>query len=521
MSVFRRDRPESEGRVVPVREFGRTILRDTLLNMKPVQVEGRCISEGPLDCVQVIPVFEGEKGTVDIPKGSLPKDQVFQGKSGEDFFIAASERTPHVLLVGLGKRDKFVNEDMRNAVGKGVRLAEKLHEDHVVVTLPLGLNIISVAQAATEAAILAAHHFDFKTKDGTHQVKKVVLRHPYDEKQEAVTWAIERAAMIAGGQNIARIVGGMPSNFAAPYTVADAVEALAKGLNLNVQVFRARRLNKMGMGGIINVGMGSVSPPCMIVLEHKPTGDISDLNKVVVVGKGITFDTGGLGIKPAVNMYNMNHDKSGAAAVLGMMHAISQLDHVHVVGIMTMAENMPSGTAYRPNDVIQIHDGQTVEIVHPDAEGRLVLADGLAYGTKLVPDAIFSVATLTGAIVAAIGSQRIGLFAENDRLASLVEHAGVETGELVHRMPMTGEYDAALKSKVADFAHAKFNANAGGTIGARFLGKFTGEVPFAHLDIAGIIDKDPLPPYLDGFSTGGSTRLLIETVLRLNNTSLK
>jgi leucyl aminopeptidase len=298
-----------------------------------------------------------------------------------------------------------------------------------------------------------------------------------------VTAGLARGRAIAAGTTLARELANRPGNHCTPTHLAQEARALGKGHGLKVEVLERKDMEKLGMGALLAVAQGSEQPPKFIVLKYQGAGKADA--PVVLVGKGITFDTGGISIKPAAEMDEMKFDMGGAASVLGTMRAVAELKPaLNVVGIVAACENMPDGGAVKPGDVVTTMSGQTVEILNTDAEGRLILCDALSYAERFKPAAVVDIATLTGACVIALGHHRSGLFSADDALATQLLAAGEQGGDPAWRMPLDDEYDDALKSHFADMGNV--GGRAGGAItAAMFLKRFTAKFAWAHLDIAG------------------------------------
>ena len=301
--------------------------------------------------------------------------------------------------------------------------------------------------------------------------------------EAAVAYGLKRGAAIMAGVTLAREVANRPGNHCTPTQLAEHAEALAQSMKLKVDVLGRKEIEKLGMGAFLAVAQGSDEPPRFIVLRY--AGAAADDAPVVLVGKGITFDTGGISIKPAADMDEMKFDMGGAASVLGTLRAVAQLKaRVNLVGLIPTCENMPSGRAVKPGDVVTSLSGRTVEILNTDAEGRLILCDALAYAERFKPRVVIDIATLTGACVVALGHHRSGLFTPHDALAEALARAGDAALDPCWRMPVDAEYDEALKSNFADIANV--GPRAGGAItAAMFLKRFTDKLRWAHLDIAG------------------------------------
>jgi leucyl aminopeptidase len=319
-------------------------------------------------------------------------------------------------------------------------------------------------------------------------------------------------AILAESQNLARDLSNEPPNALPPAELARAAQRLARELHLHCRVFDVPALRRLRAGGILAVGGGSANPPRLVVLEHgRPRRGGRRLPTVCVVGKGITFDSGGLSIKPAASMVTMKHDMSGAAAVLGILRAAALLRlPLHVVGVIGAAENLPSATAYRPDDIVTTLSGKTIEIGNTDAEGRVVLCDALAYAAReFRPRAILDLATLTGACSVALGKWCSGVLGTSERLVEALRQAGEVTHERVWPLPLWREHREAMKGEVADLKQTA--GRDGGTItAAAFLSHFVGDTPWAHLDIAPTASTERPGPYQPAGATGVGVRLVIE-----------
>ncbi len=515
---------EGEARRTSVRDFGKNVLLNGVLGAAKSPLELHSLLDGvspfATPHLKLVPVFEGDSSDrLGIPWDKWPMAS-FTGKPGQEFFTPFSDHDTqeHLLFVGLGKRDKFDAESVRDAVGKAVRKAEELNLTSIIVAANPCCDGKAAAElfasAAAEAGILAAFHYDFKTTAS----EKGDISRLYLPASVYDAGTVEAAAAYARGQNIARVISGMPSVFATPMLVAEAVQVLGSESGFQVNVFDVNAVDAMGMGGIYNVGKGSVNPPCLIQMDYMPQG-VEKPDTIVLVGKGITMDTGGPQTKggtPDGGMHEMKFDKGGAAAVIGAIYALAQIKpNAHIVGLACMAENVVSGNSYLPGAVIQMRNGQTVEVVHTDAEGRLVLADGIAFGAEMNPIAIVEASTLTGGMIIAVGDKRVGLFTENRILGSAIQMAAATTGELIASLDIPDMYGSALKSHIADLAHHSLREKGGSTYAALFLSKFAGDVPFAHLDIAPIVGRKPTS-YVDDVASGATTRLLAETARLLS-----
>ncbi len=341
-----------------------------------------------------------------------------------------------------------------------------------------------------------------------HEIKDVVLVSSADTLAKIKTGA-EHGEIIASSQSMVKDLINSPSNYMTATLLAEQAKASGKAYGYDVQVFEKKKLEELGFGGLLGVNLGSTNPPTFSILEYKPTA--TPKAKIAIIGKGVTFDTGGISLKPSDGMGDMKADMSGGADVIGAVEAAARLKlPVHVIGCIPATDNKPSGTAQNPGDVLTTYAGVTVEVDNTDAEGRLILADGLTYAKETYkPDVIIDLATLTGACIVALGSSVAGLFSNNDELADKLFKAGQTSGEKVWRMPIWDVYDKQLKSDVADIKNIG-GKGAGAITAAKFLEKFIGDHPaWAHMDIAG-----PAFPGMIGGSQKGSTgfgvRMLVE-----------
>jgi len=426
-------------------------------------------------------------------------------------------RAERVLLVGLGPRQQFGAERLRRAVGVAVRQAQRLGAPGLGFVLPAGTgeDAARLGQAATEGAVLAAWEFrELRTRpreDGPRgDVASLLLIASGGIEKSAVERGARVGEIAARGENLARELAARPSNLATPTYLAGVAEELGQAHGLTVTVLDRAAIEAEGMGGLLAVARGTQEEPRFIIIEYGRAGE--GVAPLVLVGKGVTFDSGGISLKPAQNMEDMKYDMSGAAAVLGALSAIAELElPVNAVGLIPSSENLPSGTAVKPGDVIRMHLGKTVEVVNTDAEGRLLLADALSYARRFGPAAVVDAATLTGACTVALGHHAIGLMGNDEALVASIREAGERAGERCWQLPLWDEYRPQIDSEVADLKNTGGRPAATITAGL-FLKEFAGEYPWAHLDIAGTAYRDDVPPYLRKGPTGVPTRLLVEWV---------
>ena len=422
-----------------------------------------------------------------------------------------------LLLVGLGKRDELTSERVRQAMAAAAKQARELALRHLSVEVPQHASVAPAesARATAEGMLLALYRFEqFKgsaakkdESDASPRVERITVVGGGDGAAEAV----RVAETLCRGVKLARDLGNEPPRVCTPTRLAGVAEEIAARGGFNLTVLDRPQMEELGMGGLLGVAEGTAEPPKFIVLEY---GSKGQGKTIALVGKGITFDSGGISIKPGEKMDAMKMDMMGAGAVLGAMSVLADLKpaNVHVVGIVASTENLPSGTAYVPGDILTAMNGVTMEILNTDAEGRLVLADGLSYAQRYEPDAIVDLATLTGGVVVALGHHIAGLITNNAELAARVKAVGEQTGELVWELPLLPEHRRAVKSKVADIRNTAGRA-ASTITGGAFLEHFVDERPWVHLDIAGTATagEDPKPYWTDG-ATGFGVRLLVELV---------
>ena len=420
-----------------------------------------------------------------------------------------------LVLAGLGpvKDGGVSDESLRRTAGAAIRQLAGLK--HVLFAIPT--TAVSQVSAIAQGAALGAYQYaslHTSTKGKQDPVAKVTI-HSTLAKDPQLAAALEHASIVAKAVNATRTLVNEPPSKLYPATFAEAAKDLAKGLPVKVTVFDEKRLLKDGYGGIMGVGQGSSRPPRMVKLEYKSERAVADL---ALVGKGITFDSGGISIKPGAGMVTMKCDMAGAAAVLNSVLAVAELGMpVNVTGWLCIAENMPSGTAIRPSDVLTIFGGKTVEVLNTDAEGRLVMADGLVAASQEFPDVIIDVATLTGAQVVALGNRTAGVMGDEGVTAAL-KAAADRAGELIWPMPLPEELRPSLESPVADMAN--IGERMGGMMTAAvFLQEFIGKdksgqtIPWAHLDIAGPAFNEAAPyGYTPKQGTGMAVRTLVAYV---------
>lgn len=405
-----------------------------------------------------------------------------------------------VVLIGLGKRNAYKPSGHASAERIFATYCAKANLAEGLSTLASidcpDSTLTSRARALAVAGGEATYHYDAtisKKEDNPAPVlKKIALWANRDQTAEAKV-GLRQGQAIARGMNLTRLLGDLPGNICTPTYLGNTAKDLAKEFpTLKVDVLQQKQIEALGMGSFLSVSAGSQEPPVFIVLRHTPSASTadtktenSDAAPLVLVGKGLTFDSGGISIKPSKGMDEMKYDMCGAATVMGTMRAVAELDlDREVIGLIVSCENMPGGRANKPGDVVTSMSGQTIEILNTDAEGRLVLCDALTYAERFKPAAVIDIATLTGACVVALGHVNTGLFATDDALAEQLLEAGKEANDLAWRMPLDDAYQEQLKSPFADIANIG-GPGAGAVTAACFLSRFTEEYPWAHMDIAG------------------------------------
>jgi leucyl aminopeptidase len=417
-----------------------------------------------------------------------------------------------VLLTGLGKRGEFDLEKWRGAASKAGQFIRNsgIKQFAFPVKALEGHSEAELAEAFVTGLLLGIYQFnEFKTldRDKIREIEKVTLLGENEKEMEFIRDGLRIGQTISEAVYLARDLVNGPSNEVTPAFLAEKAKQIAKDHGMEIQVLEVSQAETMGMGAFVAVAKGSQEPGKFIVLEYNKG---KGFDTIALVGKGITFDSGGISIKPSENMDRMKDDMSGSAAVLATLQAASNLMlPFHLVGIMPATENLPGGKAYKPGDILKTLSGQTVEVISTDAEGRLILSDALTYSLRYQPKAIIDLATLTGACVIALGDDVIGLFGNDDALLKRIEEASSKTGEKAWRFPLWDEYFEYLKSDVADFKNVGTRA-AGAIIGGIFLNKFVEKTPWVHLDIAGPASIAKERPYIPKGGTGAGVRLLIQ-----------
>jgi leucyl aminopeptidase len=446
------------------------------------------------------------------------KNKRFSGKPNQTLLFNSTGKASHILLLGIGKTKEVTAEKIRQAAATAVKVLEKSKFKSVAADLSdfesLGKGRSGLygelAGAVAEGAGLALYHFDnYKSKDEDDaRLEKLTLLTTSKAQQATVEKSIVRAEKIVHAVHIARDLISHPGNTVTPTYLAEHAKKMARKNKITCKVLGKKEMKKLGMGSLLGVAQGSDEPPALIVLEYN--GAAKKKAPTVIVGKGVTFDTGGISLKPGGSMDEMKMDMSGAATTLATLELVASLKlKANVVGIVAAAENMPSGSAIKPGDILKSMSGKTIEVLNTDAEGRLVLADALTYAQRYKPKEVIDLATLTGAVLHALGHHAAAVIGNNPAMIQKLKDAGEATGESVWELPLWEEHEKATKSDIADLKNiASPGVGAGTTMGAAFLKPFAGDQPWTHIDIAGTawgFDR----PYTNKGASGFGVRLLL------------
>jgi leucyl aminopeptidase len=466
------------------------------------------------DELLAIAVAQGEP----LPFPHLTKDileKSFEGKAGQ-FYITDTQGKASfrkLLLYGLGEKKTLILDNLRRFGGAAYRMAAASRcPSFTISAINECFAPEDAVQAVAEGILLADYKpTKFKTKkEDFFDVPEATVISKTDASD-----ALDRAVILAGAQNYVRDIDENPANIATPQRLEEEARKLAKCNNLSATVLGKDELKKLKMNAILAVNQGSALAPVFVMLEYNRNR--KDLPLYAIVGKGITFDSGGISLKPSKGMQEMKYDKTGAVCVLGIMKAASELKlPLRLLGAFAATENLPSGTAQKPGDIITAYNGKTIEVLNTDAEGRLTLADSLAYISERKPDAMIDLATLTGAMITCLGHNRIGLFSNDDALAKVISDSGESVFERVWRFPMDSEYKEMNKGDFADIKNQGSETGEASSITAAcFLGEFVNDCKWAHLDIAGVDNMTEKHPYLTKGASGIGVRLVTESLSRL------
>lgn len=478
----------------------------------------------------LIPLFEDhgelcgsfpqlDKATADL-LCLLVKRGDFRGERYKTFMVYTHDPVAprRIILVGLGKRDEFDLDRMREAGGAGFYYAREAGLKKLIVPAKSvevdGFSIEELLEAFLTGGILRTYQFnELKTNDKPSRamLNECVVMSGDRVQRESIKQALRRATIVSQAVYLARDLVSLPANKKTPTILAGIARSIAKRQGLKCKIISEKEARTMGMGAFSAVGQGSREPATMIILEYRAGCNYG--RPIVLIGKGITFDSGGISLKPPDRMEVMKDDMAGGAAVMAILQATAELQlPLHVIGIIPAAENLPGGKAYKPGDVLVSLSGQTIEVISTDAEGRLILADALTYAQRFRPQAIVDLATLTGACVVALGDYVAGVMGNNESHLTRVKIAGEKSGEKVWPLPLWEEYFEYLRSDVADFKNV--GGRAAGTITAgMFLKRFVGSAPWVHIDIAGPAWLEKDRPYMPKGASGFGVRLLMQLLM--------
>jgi len=431
----------------------------------------------------------------------------FSGKALELAILhrPAGLKAKRLVVAGGGKRDKFDAAELRKLTGAVVRSLKSKGVRGIALALDEALRSDDFVAAAVEGAVLADVENDRYKTDPKKNEKQVESFSVLGGSQAA----LDRGRILAEAQNFSRDLANEPANIMTPTLLAERAKQMASEFGLECEILEQDRMRQLGMGALLGVAQGSAEPPALIVIRYKPAKPPTSKDHLGLIGKGVTFDTGGISIKPSDGMEKMRYDMAGGAAVLGAMRAIAQIKpSIPVTALVPTVENMPGSKAQRPGDIVKSLSGKTIEVLNTDAEGRLILIDALTYAQRLGCTHLVDAATLTGAIVVALGSINIGAFTNNEAFLEKLLSAAKSEGEKTWQMPMDEEYKELLKSNFADLHN--IGGRAGGSITAAwFIRDFVDETPWIHLDIAGTAWLDDAKPYMAKGATGVGLRTFV------------
>ena len=443
----------------------------------------------------------------------------FKGKAKEIYLLhmPGELKAKRLLLAGLGPRKKLSLDTLREAFGKAAAAIRKLGVKSFISPLDPDLlkkeKLRDVVQAMVEGSLLGLYQFNlYKTesREDEKEIDEWTLFVEDEKKSGEAEKGVKTGQIISEGVYLARDMGNHPSNAVTPSRLAEEAQKVAREYPVRVTVLERQDMEELKMGSFLGVSKGSEEPPKFIIMEYTP---VKKARPLVLIGKSITFDSGGISLKPAEKMEQMKGDMSGGAAVLSTLKVAAQLKlPVNLIGILPATENLPSGTATKPGDVLTSLSGKTIEVINTDAEGRLILADALTYARRFNPEAIIDLATLTGAVVVALGGEAIGLLGTSPGLKEKIKKAGEKTGERVWELPLWESYYDLIKSDIADMKNTG-GRSAGTITAAAFLSKFVDDTPWVHLDIAGLAWTESDRPYIPKGNSGVGVRLLIQYLI--------
>ena len=476
-----------------------------------------------------VAVFKDEKADKGLLKtldavvggliGSVIKTEEFAAKEGETAYFhvtGGALKAERLLLIGCGERDAYKAAQITQMAGTAARFLRSKNVKSIAIAPRADGDAGKIAQTVIGSAIMGIFEVDkYRTKDQEKRELKSITVVIEGGNEKALRQGAERGRIIGESVNFTRDLANEPGGYLTPTILAGRAQEVAKQFGLSIDVLDQKRMEKLGMGSLLSVSRGSDEPPKLIVMKYEPRRAGRKQNGLLaLVGKGITFDSGGISLKPGENMELMKYDMTGAATVIGTMRAIAQLKpSIPVLGVAPCSENLPSGKATKPGDVVKAMTGKTIEVINTDAEGRLVLADAIAYAKKLGATQIIDMATLTGAVSIALGDVNTAILGTDQSLIDEVIDAGKEVGEKFWQLPLDKEYTNQIKSDIADIKNVG-GKKAGTITAAAFLKEFADDTAWAHLDIAGTAWGDTAQPYRSKGPTGIAVRTLIEFIER-------
>ncbi len=447
----------------------------------------------------------------------------FEGKLNQTAVVYTSKGVPakRIIMLGLGKKKELNAEKLRGAFAKAAQQVRNLKLKEFAVSFDLDVKSLTLdvlSEAAVEGVLLGLYQFTpYKTqeRDNIRKVENLTIVDESAERLKIIERAAKTAETVSGAVCFVRDMVSTPANEMTPTDMAARAKSIAGRSPIKCRVLDMDQIKKIGMNAFLGVARGSDQPAKFIILEYRGGG--KEENPVVLVGKGLTFDSGGISLKPAEKMDEMKSDMSGGAAVMGVVKAAAALKlKLNVVGLIPATENLPGGRAYKPGDILKSLSGKTIEVLNTDAEGRLLLADALTYAGRFKPAAIVDVATLTGACIIALGEHVIGMLGTDEKLKTRIRNAADLTGERVWELPLWEDYHEMIKSTVADYKNTG-GRTAGTITAAAFLSKFVGDYPWVHLDIAGPAWLSRDMPYAPKGASGVGVRLLVSLLRNWRN----
>ena len=450
--------------------------------------------------VIVAGLYEGEKTAHEIANTYAIEKDGFEGKFGQTYLLQTYGAIPaaKILVIGLGKRNEFNENKMREISAKAVKKCQQIKAKTLAYDFETSFDY---GWSATIGAFIGNYAFDKYKSEKIDRIEKIMMSNVSED-------GIKSGRVFAEAMNFARDLANEPAEFATPEKLAEYAKSFE---GLETEIFDYEKIKQMGMGAYLAVAQGSPKPPKFIHMKHYCE---NPKKKIAIIGKGICFDSGGLDIKPPSSMLTMKDDMSGAACVLAVMRALKEFNpQVEVHGIIAACENMPSGTSYKPGDILTAKNGKTIEVDNTDAEGRLTLADALCFASELGVDEVIDIATLTGACMVALGTVAAGIMGNDDDMIAKLIETGCRNGETMWKLPMFPEYKDSLKSDIADMKNTG-SRNGGASIAGVFLKEFVKDVKWAHIDIAGVAYLDKPQKELIKGATGAGVRTLLNYILQ-------